>query len=585
MLSIRLIHTVKILHLKSYFYIFLYLYIYSQFSLTVQSQNIYLDVKGKDSTETSVLNAKMAQLFFNDFQSLNDALDSLEQNLQRAGYIEFTKEKITQVTDSSYLAQFFLNTLYDKIKIRDTEALQNFGISKRDLENISISTEFNEITIEFRNVETILKYLNSRLSEMGDPFVAIELQNIKPSPDFKNTLVASLKIISQKKRRVTDIKIRGYENFPKAFLKYTVGLREGMVFQKGRINSQSRLLDNLGFVKNTKPPEVLFTEEATEIYLYLEKVPNNNFDGILGFTTNEDTNKLELNGYINLLLSNNLNFGEQLQIQYSNDGKLQERFNVETELPYLFQSPFGLELGLTIFKQDSSFLTVEKNALANYRFNTRTRIFGGYKDYESSNLQDDVQTGSFVQNYTSRFFVFGGRFSIPQANSLFPTKTSIVLKNEIGKRKIIQLKTNQFRFHLIANHIFNLNPTNSIYLKNSSGFLSSENYLTNELFRFGGINSIRGYGENSIDASLYSVLNTEYRLLLNANTYLHTITDLAYFENSILEIKSQIYSFGAGIGLRTRAGLFNFEIANGTFEGQNIKFSNTIIHLSLKTKF
>ena len=50
-------------------------------------------------------------------------------------------------------------------------------------------------------------------------------------------------------------------------------------------------------------------------------------------------------------------------------------------------------------------------------------------------------------------------------------------------------------------YIFNLNYKNSIYLKNSTQLLNSENYLTNELFRFGGINSIRGFNENSIDAS------------------------------------------------------------------------------------
>ncbi len=553
--------------------------------MTVQGQNIYLDLKGKDSTETSVLNVKIQQLSFADFQSLNASLDSLEEGLLKAGYIEFTRKNIEQVTDSSYLAQYNLNTLYDKIKINGVEVIQSFGISKRELENISISIENNEITIAFPSVETVLNYLNLRLSEMGDPFVTVELQNIKPSASFKNTLEAKLIITSQEIRRVTNIKIRGYEKFPKAFLKYTIGLREGMVFQKEKINLQSRLLDNLGFVKNTKAPEVLFTKGATDVYMYLEKVPNNIFDGILGFTTNEETSKLELNGYINLHLSNNLNFGEKLQIQYQNDGNLQERFQVEAELPYLFQTPFGLELGLTLFKQDSTFLTVEKNALANYRFNTRTKIFVGYKDYESSNLQDELQAGGFVQDFTSMFFVFGGSFSIPQNSLLFPNKSNIVLKNELGKRETGQLSTNQYRLNFKANHIFNLNIINSIYFNNSSGFLSSENYLTNELFRFGGINSIRGFDENSIDASFYSVLNTEYRFLLNVNTYLHSITDLAYFENSITDLKSQVYSFGAGIGLSTRAGIFKFEIANGTFEGQDFKLSNTKIHLSLKTKF
>lgn len=571
--------------MKPYFYFFLYLYIYSLFSLAAQSQNSYLDLKGKDSTETSVLNSKIKLLSFDDFQSLNTALDSLDKRLQKAGYIEFIKHNLLQISDSSYLASYSLNKKYEKLIIKNTSPLNDFGITKRDLEQFSISFEINEITIPFKSVENLLTYLNIRLTQTGDPFATIELQNIKPSQKEENSLISSLKITSHKKRVLTDIKIKGYENFPRAFLRYSVGLKNGNLFQAEKINTQSGLLDNLGFVKNTKPPEILFTDEATDVYLYLEKVSNNIFDGILGFSTNEVTNKLELNGYINLLLSNNLNFGEQLQIQYQNDGNLQERFQIDTELPYLFQTPFGLELVLSFVKQDSTFLTVEKNAVANYRFNTRAKIIGGYKEYESSNLTDELQAGSFVEDFTAGFFVLGGRFSIPQSSLLFPNKSDLVIKTELGTRESGQLSTNQLKLTLSASHIFSLNTMNSIYLKNNTHYLSSENYLINEMFRFGGINSIRGFNENSIDANFYTVLNTEYRFLINVNTYLHSITDLAYFENSISNTKSQIYSFGMGIGLITKTGLFNFEIANGTFEGRNFIFSNTKIHLSLKSKF
>ncbi len=553
--------------------------------MSVFSQKLYLKVAGIDSTETATLESKIPTTIFSDFQSLELAIDTLKTGLENSGYIESELVRFSKTSDSSYLAQFELNTLYDKIILNTIENLNNFGITKRELENISLSSTSYEMTIDFKNIQTVLEYLNSRLGEMGDPFVSVELQNIKPSPEQENTLLANLTIRSQKKRNVTAIQIKGYENFPRAFLRYSIGLKKGMLFQQQKINQQSLLLENLGFVKNTKPPEVLFTNEATEVYLYLEKVPNNNFDGILGFTTNEETNKLELNGYLNLSLSNNLNFGEQLNIQYRNDGKLQEQFEVALELPYLFKSPVGLEMGLSLFKQDSTFSIVEKNILTTYRFDTKTKVFAGYRDYESSNLLDEQQAGGFIQDYTSQFFVFGASYFNSQSSPLFPYKSHIQINNEIGNRETATLVTPQYRIDLKANHIFNLNSINSIYLNNNTRFLSSEDYLTNELFRFGGINSIRGFDENSIDASLLSVLNTEYRFLLNLKTYLHSIIDIAYFENEIFDIKSQIYSFGFGMGLRTNAGTFKIELANGTFEGQDFKFSNTKLHISLKSRF
>lgn len=553
--------------------------------MSVFSQKLHLKVVGIDSTETAALESKITTTIFSDFQSLKSAIDTLKSSLENSGYIESEIVAFSKSSDSSYLAQFELNTLYNKIILSNIEDLKKFGITKRELENISLNSTSNEITIEFKYIQTVLKYLNSRLSEMGDPFVVLELENLMPSKEFKNTLLANLTITSQKKRNVTAIQIKGYENFPRTFLRYSIGLKEGMLFQQQKINQQSLLLENLGFVKNTKPPEVLFTNEATEIYLYLEKVSNNTFDGILGFATNEETNKIELNGYLNLVLSNNLNFGEKLNIQYRNDGNLQEQFEVALELPYLFKSPVGMEMGLSLFKQDSTFSIVEKNILTTFRFDTKTKVFAGYKDYESSNLLDEQQAGGFIQDYMSQFFVFGGGYINSQSSILFPSKSQIVIKNELGKRETATSVTPQYKIDLKVNHIFNLNSINSIYLNNNTRFLSSENYLTNELFRFGGINSIRGFEENSIDASLFSVINTEYRYLLNQNTYIHSITDLAYFENKVSEIKSQIYSFGLGVGLQTRAGLFKVNFANGTFEGQNFKFSNTKLHFSLSSKF
>jgi Outer membrane protein len=113
----------------------------------------------------------------------------------------------------------------------------------------------------------------------------------------------------------------------------------------------------------------------------------------------------------------------------------------------------------------------------------------------------------------------------------------------------------------------------------------SDTFITNELFRFGGITSIRGFDENSIDASFFSVLNTEYRYAFNASIYMHSIIDIGYFENQVFLQKEKLYSFGIGLGLQTKAGLFKLNIANGNSNKQDFEFSNTKIHISLTSRF
>ena len=52
-----------------------------------------------------------------------------------------------------------------------------------------------------------------------------------------------------------------------------------------------------------------------------------------------------------------------------------------------------------------------------------------------------------------------------------------------------------------------------------------------ELHRFGGVNSIRGFYENSLQASLLTSLITEYRYVLASGIYAHSIVDYGYFRD------------------------------------------------------
>ena len=305
----------------------------------------------------------------------------------------------------------------------------------------------------------------------------------------------------------------------------------------------------------------------------------------MGFATDENSQKLIFNGYLNLELNNNLNFGEQFLLNYKADGNDQQKFRARLTLPYLFKTPFGIITELKIFKRDSTFSTSDQLIKVKYQISPNSKTYLGYKSYESSNLRKDNSLYIDVEDYTSNFLLTGVSYSKTQNNVLFPIKTEIYLDSEIGSKETKNTNETQVRASLMFHYIFNLNYKNSIYLKNSTQLLNSENYLTNELFRFGGINSIRGFNENSIDASFYSVLNSEYRYQFNQDIYVHSIIDFAYFENKIIALKQKLYSFGVGIGLQTGTSIIKFSIANGNAENQNFNFSNTKIHIGISSKF
>lgn len=564
--------------MKQVFYIFLYLNIYTLVNQGILAQQLHLSIQTEKTISETLKDSLLPQSKFKDYLSLKTEADSLIHKLYRAGFIDAKNNSLQQKNDSTFIANYFIGPKYKQVKVFYSDS----SFSKKQLRQISEVVEDDYFILNFETAEASLQKLNNLQTETGNTFARLKLTNIETK---ENSVIASLGTKGKSYRTLDSIVIKGYDKFPRSFLKYYAGIKTGRTFNRKKLLRQNVVIDNLGFATTTKAPEVLFRRETTTAYFYIEKQNNNLFDGILGFATDEETQRLQLNGYLNLELNNNLNFGEQLLINYKADGNEQVNFRAKVEMPYLFKSPFGISLELNIFKRDSTFVTSQQEAKVSYQINPISSVYGGYKAYESSNLQDEILAGGAVEDYSANFFTTGGTVIIPQSSRLFPKKTEVQLGSEFGARSIKGSKENQTRLSARANHIFDLGGNNAVYLQNTTSMLLSETYLTNELFRFGGINSIRGFNENSIDASLFSVLNTEYRYILNPGLYVHSIIDLGYFENIPVDIKQKLYSFGAGIGLQTKGGILRFNIANGSSENQSFRFSNTKIHLSLSSRF
>lgn len=545
----------------------------------LQGQQLTLQVTPQKASNQKAVDSLLDQNSFPDFNSLNNRYQLLAEQLLGMGYLDLKQDSLIRSSDSTYTGNLTMGNRWKELRLKFDPA--TFPVEVWDELDLEVNEEAVSIPIEQANL--VLGTLNDWLIEQGDPFAYVELSDLTKLDE--KTVAARLNTQQHPARTLDGIVIHGYEKFPRSFLKYYSGMRIGRRFDQKQLLQQNDLLNNLGFVSTTKAPQALFREDSTKVYLYLKKTNNNTFDGILGFATNDQTNKLELNGYLNLVLSNNLNYGERLLINYKADGREQQNLEANLYMPFMFKTPLGAELGLKIFKRDSTFSTTEQMAKVHYQSHPTTRIFVGYRSNQSSNLLDENLAGLPVEDYQAKYFIGGISYTRQQASQFFPIKSYAQISLDLGNRETDLDKQDQFRIQAELYHQFRLNYKNRIFLRNTTGILSSDTYLTNELFRFGGINSIRGFSENSIDASLYSALNTEYRYLLNANTYVHTVTDLAYFQNQTTDLESELFSFGFGFGLRTRAGVLKFTIANGISDDQDFTFSATKVHLSLYSRF
>ena len=361
---------------------------------------MHLKFKAQDPISQSTIDSLNLNATFNNYLNLKEEADTLHHYLESIGFIENEMRSLKKKNDSTYVVFYHLGSKYKSIQLFYSEK----DFSKRELLQVSKKVTDTYFILPFNAIETSIDKLNVLKTKNGNVFARIKLENITKK---RNSLFADVKLLKGDSRNIDSIIIKGYDKISKSHIKYYAGIKKGKKFNKSKLIEKNNILNTLGFVSVTKPPEILFKKDSTIVYLYLKKEKNNLFDGILGFATDENSQKLIFNGYLNLELNNNLNFGEQFLLNYKADGNDQQKFRARLTLPYLFKTPFGIITELKIFKRDSTFSTSDQLIKVKYQISPNSKTYLGYKSYESSNLRKDNSLYIDVEDYTSNFLLTG----------------------------------------------------------------------------------------------------------------------------------------------------------------------------------
>ena len=540
------------------------------------AQGLQLIIISSNAQETKTIDTVGYSKSFENYETLLLEIERFKEVAYRLGYIESTVQSVTKNT-SETVAQLMLGPKYESVQIYGDKVL----FELLDLKPIETTGSLSYHQTKVSELEVLMNQLTDGLASKSFPFASVTLKNIIPID--KTTLKADLVVVTKQARQLNTVEIKGYDKFPRSFIKHYLGIKTNIPFDLKAIQTKTETLDQLSFTNQLRPAEVLFTQDTTSVYLYLEKNKSNRFDGFLGFGSEETTGNLELNGYLYLNLVNNLNYGESFVLNYRSDENDLKTFESKLTLPYLFKSPIGSELKLNIFKKDSTFTTAEQSVNLFYQLNPKQRLFVGIKTAQSNALEP-IESSTIVDYKTNAYELRYTYQNRTPKDLLFPVKSQMEVRFSRASRKTSALKTNQNIYLIKAAHLFNLNKSNSLYINLNAQGIDSKNYVSNELLRFGGIRTIRGFEENSINASSFGVLASEYRLRLSPSLYVHSIIDAAYF-NTPIKSDQKLVGIGFGFGLLTEAGLLKFNLANGQLENQNFRFSDSKVHLSLTATF
>lgn len=556
------------------------------FSTTSWAQDFHLKIIGSTNTENKIIDSIGYLSKHQNAKSINEEINQLSEKLSKNGFIENRIIETTKTKDSDYLTKFDLRK---KIKTMHLY----IGI-KNTLNTLNIFNEAKDsLTIPYTQVEPFLKQTIQKLEKNGYAFAKLKLTNIQKKGQV---LTANLELTTGSKRQLNDIVIK-YTNehqqnlFPKGILKQINKKYTKKTFNQETVNEINDDFEKFSFITQVKYPEILFTKDTTKVYIYLAKRKTNTFDGFIGFN-NTENNKTTLNGYLDITLQNALRSGEQLSIYWKNDGNDQKIFNAKIDLPYLFNSPVGLKANINIFKQDSTYQNTKTEINLGYLITINKRAYIGYQSTESSDIQNSNDPR--LKDYNNSFLTSNIEFTKSDySNEISPIKSYLTFSLGTGKRttnETTDTKTEKqylTSFNIMNNFYFD--KKNCINIKIQNYFLKSTTYLTNELFRFGGINSVRGFPENSLQANFMTSIITEYRYLISSNLQLNSILDYCYYQDQSTILNknkiNKLLGLGIGIAINTKKGILKLALANGSTGSEEIKFYNTLINISYNVKF
>lgn len=531
-------------------------------------------------------------------QSFTDKA-SRERELQNILFTLYDNAYITAAFDSLAEDSLKLTAYLSTGKMYKWAKLGKGNVDEGLLSEVGFREKlYRDKPLHFKDVKRVQERILIWCENNGYPFASIKLDSVR----IDSTMVsAQLKLTKNNLMKVDSVSIRGSAKISPVYIHRYLGIKPGDLYKESAVRNISARIRELPFLREAKPATVLFTTESSKVILFLEKKKASQVDGIAGLLPDNNTDKLLLTGDLHLKLQNSLGRGELIDITAR---KLQAQTqDVRTHLtyPFLFSTPFGADHFFKLYKKDTTWVEVQNNIGLQYLL-----IGGDYFKVFVNTKKTDLLSTKGLQNVTAlppyadiSIALYGVGYRTERLDYRFnPRKgTSFNATLSAGNKKIrknarlnpvvyeeLPLTSAQYNGEMEAAVFIPLFERAAIKAGvQGAGIYSSAQLFRNELFRIGGLHTLRGVDEESINASAYSILTLEYRYLLEQNSYLYLFTDGAWYENNSRDayVNDMPFGFGAGISFETKAGIFSINYALGKQFDNPIQLRSGKVHFGI----
>lgn len=544
--------------------------------LLIWGQSNYKIIFKNDSYQQFI---KRPKVDFKDSLSAKGYLSDLQKEAISRGYILASYDSIQYEQDKVSVVFNLGDKMKNVVLTLEEEDIKFIRKKSKLNEKIVAQTAFNpnELAITLSRIENT--YLNN-----GFPFVRMKLT--EHSWDG-NELKITLDIEQGKFYTWTKINVKGDSTISPKYISNLLNIRIGDAFSDGEVSLISSRVNQVQFIKEIKPSELLFTKEGVELFLYLESVPISSANGIIGFQPDATTQKLSITGEIHLKLLDVLHRGELLDIQWQSIRNQTQSLEAKLNYPFLFNTSFGIDGTFDLYKRDSSFLELNSTAGVQYFLKKGNYLKVFYNNISSSILSGGGNNPSFTNLGSVKSNNYGLSYTYRQIDYIpNPSRgMSFIIEGAAGSRKSKVtdssevLRSTTFRGKIIGEFFIPIFKRHVIRLSSNTEFYFADKVYENEVYRYGGLNSQRGFNEDALYATTKSSATLEYRFLLDKNSHVFAFYDMSWYENNAKKYYNDTpFGFGAGFAFSTNFGVFSISYALGKEFSNPILFRNSKVH-------
>ncbi len=545
---------------------------------------------------------------YQSWDDFNTEILSLQNESYSKGLLEFSIDSLTTNDSITFFPHMTIGKPYywNSIELT-TKGIKIPKTVVRNWKNNLVTPE--DLT---KRIDNIIDFFQKN----GYPFTSVKLDSIHL---IDKNISGYLIIKPGTKIKWDTLTISGDITLTKYYLENYLGIKVNKTYNEQTFRETSKKIKELPFVTLLKPPAIIFNKKKASIQLSLKNKTANFINGIIGILPNTSSaltgkeSQLVITGDLKINLGNPFGYGEKIKLNWRRMQAESQQLSTEEEIPFILKSFIGITHSLNLLKQDTSFITYKNRIGVKYDISANQSFTGFWENETTNRLSSEVLSKSNLSAINGSQNTYGLKVFINQLDYKYNPRKGFLLDFEVksGIKKLVGAKknnkiiiplyeTNTLIYSLFApenSMIYEskieiegyipLWKTISLKLANNSGFKLNDYLLDNDLFRLGGFQLLRGFDQQSIFVTNYSIFTTEIKVLFEENSFFNLFFDHGILKKTTIteNIGNKSFAIGTGFNFQTKPGIFSISYALGKFNETNFNLSSAKIHFGFINLF